>query len=63
MAIALSEGQFIDPSRRVAGLGFEPRFYPPEGHVLPLHHPALYSGLYQFLNSETNEEICGGLNQ
>ena len=27
-----------------AGLGFEPRYHPPEGRVLPLDDPAIYCG-------------------
>jgi hypothetical protein len=38
----------------VAGLGFEPRYSPPKGDVLPLDDPAINANLtgnYSFFNS------------
>ena len=34
---------------RAAGQGFEPRYHPPEGCVLPLDDPAMQVKLYQTL--------------
>jgi histidine triad (HIT) family protein len=38
-----------------AGLGFEPRYLPPEGNVLPLDDPAMFS---EYLKTDSKSKTC-----